>query len=96
MQVEPPCARGTSFQRGFTRTGRGEQGGRDMPLIQVTIGRGRTPEQLQALGQALTDAAEKSIGAKRESIRVVLTECEPEHWFVGGETLAELRASGRR
>ena len=67
-----------------------------MPLIQVTIGRGRTPEQLQALGRALTDAAEKSIGAKRESIRVVLTECEPEHWFVGGETLAELRASGRR
>jgi 4-oxalocrotonate tautomerase len=67
-----------------------------MPLIQVTIGRGRTPEQLQALGQALTDAAEQAIGAKRESIRVVLTECEPEHWFVGGETLADLRASGRR
>jgi 4-oxalocrotonate tautomerase len=67
-----------------------------MPLIQVTIGRGRTPEQLQALGQALTDAAEQSIGAKRESIRVVVTECEPELWFVGGETLADLRASGRR
>jgi 4-oxalocrotonate tautomerase len=67
-----------------------------MPLIQVTIGRGRTPEQLQALGQALTDAAEQSIGARRESIRVVVTECEPELWFVGGETLADLRASGRR
>lgn len=67
-----------------------------MPLIQVTIARGRTPEQLQALGEALTDAAEKSIGAKRETIRVVLTECEPDLWFVGGETLAELRASGRR
>jgi 4-oxalocrotonate tautomerase len=67
-----------------------------MPLIQVTIGRGRTPEQLQALGQALTDAAEQAIGAKRESIRVVVTECEPELWFVGGETLADLRASGRR
>ncbi|WP_214369884.1 2-hydroxymuconate tautomerase [Pseudonocardia sp. H11422] len=67
-----------------------------MPLIQVTIGRGRSPEQLTALGQAITDAVESSIGAKRESIRVVLTECEPEHWFVGGESLAELRASGRR
>ncbi|MFC4943634.1 tautomerase family protein [Pseudonocardia sp. GCM10023141] len=67
-----------------------------MPLIQVTIGRGRTPEQLHALGQALTDAAEQSIGAPRASIRVVLTECEPEHWFVGGNTLAELRASGQR
>lgn len=64
-----------------------------MPLIQVTLARGRTPEQLQALGEALTAAAEE---ARRESIRVVLTECEPEHWFVGGETLAELRATGRR
>lgn len=67
-----------------------------MPLIQVTVGRGRTPEQLNALGLALTDAVQQSLGVKRESIRVVLTECEPEHWFVGGETLAELRASGRR
>jgi len=67
-----------------------------MPLIQVTLAKGRTPEQLHALGQALTDAAEQAIGAKRESIRVVLTECEPELWFAGGETLAELRASGHR
>lgn len=65
-------------------------------MIQVTLARGRTPEQLQALGEALTAAVEESIGARRESIRVVLTECEPDHWFVGGETLADLRASGRR
>ncbi|RZT87054.1 4-oxalocrotonate tautomerase [Pseudonocardia sediminis] len=67
-----------------------------MPLIQVTLSKGRTPEQLKALGEALTAAAESSIGAKRESVRVVLTECEPDHWFVGGETLADLRASGER
>jgi 4-oxalocrotonate tautomerase len=67
-----------------------------MPLIQVTLAKGRSPEQLQALGEAITAAVEESIGAPRESIRVVLTECEPQHWFVGGETLADLRASGRR
>lgn len=67
-----------------------------MPLIQVTLAKGRTPEQLKALGEALTAAAESSIGAKRESVRVVLTECEPDHWFVGGETLADLKASGKR
>lgn len=67
-----------------------------MPLIQVTLARGRTPEQLAALGKALTDAAVESIGAKRETIRVVLNECEPEHWFIGGETMAELRAAGKR
>ena len=67
-----------------------------MPLIQVTLARGRTPEQLAALVKALTEAATASIGAKPETVRVVLNECEPEHWFVGGESMAQLRASGKR
>ena len=67
-----------------------------MPLIQITLAKGRTPEQLAALGEAVTAAVHDSIGAPRENVRVVVTECEPEHWFVGGESLAALRASGRR
>lgn len=67
-----------------------------MPLIQVTLARGRTPEQLRALGEALTAAAAESVGANPETVRVVVTECEPDLWFVGGESLADLRASGRR
>lgn len=68
-----------------------------MPVIQVTLTRGRTPEQLRALGEALTAAAAAdTLGAKPETVRVVLNECEAEHFFVGGESLAELRASGRR
>ena len=65
-------------------------------MIQVSLARGRSPEQSRALGEALTTAVEESIGAPRDTIRVMLTECEPEHWFVGGETLADLRASRRR
>ncbi len=67
-----------------------------MPLVQITLARGRTPEQLAALGAAVTAAVEESIGAPRGNVRVVLRECEPEHWFVGGESLAQLRASGER
>jgi 4-oxalocrotonate tautomerase len=67
-----------------------------MPLIQVTLAKGRTPEQLDSLGKALTAAAEEAIDARRESIRVVITECEPEHWFAAGESLAALRDSGDR
>lgn len=67
-----------------------------MPLIEVTLARGRDPEQLAALGRALTRAAEEAIGADPATIRVILRECEPEHWFVGGESLARLRASGQR
>ncbi len=67
-----------------------------MPLVQITLARGRTPEQLDALGRAVTAAVEESVGAPRGNIRVVVQECEPEHWFIGGESIAELRASGRR
>lgn len=67
-----------------------------MPLIQVTLASGRSPEQLAELGKALTQAVHGSIGAKPETIRVVLRECEPEHSFVGGESIAELRAAGKR
>jgi 4-oxalocrotonate tautomerase len=51
---------------------------------------------LAALGAAVTSAVEESIGAPRGNVRVVLTECESEHWFVGGRSLAELRAAGAR
>ena len=58
-----------------------------MPLVQITLARGRTPEQLAALGAAVTAAVEESIGAPKEAVRVVVN---------GGESLADLRASGRR
>jgi 4-oxalocrotonate tautomerase len=67
-----------------------------VPLVQITLARGRTPEQLAALGEKVTAAVADAVGAPAESVRVVVTECEPEHWFVGGESLADLRASGRR
>jgi 4-oxalocrotonate tautomerase len=67
-----------------------------MPLVQITLARGRTAEQLQALGEAVTAAVHEAVGAPLANVRVVINECEPEHWFVGGESLAELRASGRR
>jgi 4-oxalocrotonate tautomerase len=67
-----------------------------MPLVQITLARGRTAEQIAALGQAVTDAVESSIGARRESIRVTLNEVEAEHWFIGGESMASLRAAGKR
>lgn len=67
-----------------------------MPLVQITLARGRTPDQLAALGEAVTAAVHASIGAPRENVRVVVQQCEPELWFVGGESLAEMRASGKR
>jgi 4-oxalocrotonate tautomerase len=73
-----------------------DEGGGLVPLVQITIARGRTPEQLAALGEKVTAAVTEAVGAPAGNVRVVVTECEPEHWFVGGESLAELRSSGRR
>jgi len=66
-----------------------------MPIIQVNLARGRTPEQLRALGEALTTAAEQALGAPRETIRVLLNECDADLWFVGGRTLSEIRGVTR-
>lgn len=67
-----------------------------MPLVQITLARGRTPEQLAELGRAVTEAVSGAVGAPAENVRVVVQECEPEHWFIGGQSIADLRASGRR
>lgn len=67
-----------------------------MPLVQITLARGRTPEQLDALGAAVTAAVHEAVGAPVPNIRVVITECEPELWFIGGESMSALRAAGKR
>lgn len=45
-----------------------------MPLIQINMLEGRTPEQKKALLTAVTDAVHTSIGASKESIRIWVNE----------------------
>ncbi|MCS7476748.1 tautomerase family protein [Umezawaea endophytica] len=67
-----------------------------MPQIHVTVLKGRSEHEIAALGAALTTAASEALGVARDVIRVTVTECEPDHWFVGGESMARLRAAGER
>lgn len=60
-----------------------------MPLIQVSLREGRTAEQLRALISALTRAAVESLGAPKESVRVIVTEVPATHWAAGDVTLEE-------
>jgi len=62
-----------------------------MPFVEVTLIEGRTKEAKRALMKALTDAVESTVGAPRESIRVVLREVPAEHWA----SAAYRRGSGR-
>ena len=64
-----------------------------MPLIEVSIARGRTPEQLRSLINELHHAAEKAVGAVPENTTVILREVPATHWSKADRTIAE-RHSG--
>lgn len=63
-----------------------------MPLIEVTLAQGRTPEQLRALLHKLTYAAHEALDTPVSTIRVVIREVPPTHWAAGDVTLAERAA----
>jgi 4-oxalocrotonate tautomerase len=62
-----------------------------MPLVEVTLVTGRTPEQLRALISAVTDAVVGAISAQKDAVRVVIREVPPTHWAAGDVTIAERR-----
>ncbi|GAA2140376.1 hypothetical protein GCM10009825_28040 [Arthrobacter humicola] len=67
-----------------------------MPLIEVSIARGRTPEQLRSLISELHRAAESSVGAAPENTTVLIREIEHELWSRGNQTIAERNAEAQQ
>lgn len=65
-----------------------------MPLVEVTLVEGRTPQQLRTLVSSLTHAVTDSVGAPLDSVRVVVREVPATHWAAGDVTIAE-RATTR-
>jgi 4-oxalocrotonate tautomerase len=65
-----------------------------MPLIEVTLVEGRSPEQLRALISGLTQATCEAVGAPLANVRVVVRELPATHWAAGDVTIAERRADG--
>ncbi|MEV0594605.1 2-hydroxymuconate tautomerase [Nonomuraea cavernae] len=64
-----------------------------MPLVEVTLTQGRTAEDIRALISGLTEAVVTSIGAPKESVRVVVREIPATHWAAGDVTIAERPAT---
>jgi 4-oxalocrotonate tautomerase len=64
-----------------------------MPLIEVTLVEGRTPQQLRTLISVLTHAAAGAVDAPVDSIRVVIREVPTTHWGAGDVTIAERRGA---
>jgi len=65
-----------------------------MPISEVTLTAGRSPEQLRTLISTLTNAAQTAISAPRDSIRVIVREVPRTHYAAGDVTIAESRGPG--
>lgn len=55
-----------------------------MPIVNVKLLEGRTDDQLKDLVNEVTDAVEKTTGANKEAIHVVIEEMKKSHYTVGG------------
>ena len=60
-----------------------------MPVIQVTLLKGRNIEQKRKLAQRMTDAIVEEAGAKRESVTVTFIEVAREDYASGGILMAD-------
>ena len=63
-----------------------------MPLVQVSMGTGRTPEQKRALLDGISEVVHTTLGADYETIRVWIVELDPDNVMLGQESLTERRA----
>lgn len=56
-----------------------------MPIVEITLIKGRSFELKEKLVKEVTQAVVSSIGAPREAVRVILREVPPWHFAAGGE-----------
>lgn len=64
-----------------------------MPVVEVTLVEGRTPEQLRSMITAVTRAVADTVAAPVANIRVVVREVPATHFAAGDQTIAERNAS---
>ncbi len=60
-----------------------------MPIVQIDLLAGREPERKAELIQKVTEAVVAALGVHPEQVRVLLREVPPEHWGIGGRSIAE-------
>ena len=62
-----------------------------MPIVSVTLGRGRSVTQKRALLAAVSQAVSEHAAVPPSAVRVVLHEVDPDDYWCGEETLHEKR-----
>jgi 4-oxalocrotonate tautomerase len=60
-----------------------------MPLAQLYLAEGRTPEQKKVLIEKVTQAFVDALGSKPETVSIIVQDIPKNAWGAGGKTLAE-------
>jgi 4-oxalocrotonate tautomerase len=63
-----------------------------VPLVEVTIGAGRTPAQIRSLMHEVHEAVLRTVDTSPEHVRVIVREVPRGHWATGDVTLTEMDA----
>ena len=61
-----------------------------MPLVEVTIGEGRSADQIRAMMREVHHAVLRTVNTQSEHIRVIVREVPRAHWATGDVTLREM------
>jgi 4-oxalocrotonate tautomerase len=61
-----------------------------MPLIEVTLGEGRSGQQIRSMMHAVHRAAMQTLDIESEHIHVIVRVVSREHWSTGDATLSEM------
>jgi 4-oxalocrotonate tautomerase len=67
-----------------------------MPIIDILLLEGRDTDTKKRLLREVTEAVQRVLGSRPESIRAYVREVPPEQFSVGGVTKDELDAPGPR
>jgi 4-oxalocrotonate tautomerase len=63
-----------------------------MPIVRIDLMEGRSPDRKADLIRRVTEAVVAALQVQPEQVRVLLVEVSPEHWAVGGVSVAERTA----
>lgn len=64
-----------------------------MPMIQITMLAGRSPEQKRKIAQRVTDVVAEEAGTAREGIVVAFYEVTKESYAIGGQLIVDKHRS---
>jgi len=67
-----------------------------MPLVEVTIGHGRSTDQIRDMMREVHQAVLRTVDTAPEHIRVIVREVPRAHWATGDVTLTELDAARKK